>query len=137
MDYVVNLETNRGEGLVFIEFFDDEYPLYERAYIPFVDDDSWALDLLQKSDVVRGFKDFFYTREGNRIVSVMVAKVFEMAPEYIDMEIQRATDIARLNNVQARIVMQDGESKPIAPGFDKERINLWVAKGHVYRAEYF
>lgn len=137
MEHVVNIETSTGEGLVFIEDFDEQYPLYERAYIPFTDDDAWPLGLLTKSSVIETFKDWFYNRPNSRIVSVMLAQAFDHAPEYINKNEQLAFDLAIQSGNQCRVVMRDGISELIGPGFVKNRVNLWVAKDMVYRAEYF
>jgi len=137
MKYVVNIETSTGEGLVFIEDFEKEFPIYDRSYIPFVDEDMWPLELLTKSSVVIEYKDWFYNRPNSRIVSVMLAPAFDHAPEYIDKTEQLAFDLAIQGGNQCRVVMRDGTSELIGPGFIKNRVNLWVAKNMVYRAEYF
>lgn len=137
MEYVVNIETSKGEGLVFIEDFEDQYPLYSRSYIPFVDEDAWPAELLAKSSVIETFKEWFYQRQDSRIVSVMLVPVFDPAPDFIGKTEQLAFDLALQSDQQCRVVMRDGVGDLIGPGFIKNRINLWIAKGFVYRAEYF
>jgi hypothetical protein len=137
MEYVINIETSTGEGLVFIESFEEGLPLYERTYIPFIGDDAWPLDILTKSSVINEFKNWFYNRPNSRIVSVMLAPAFDQAAEYVDKNEQLAFDLAVQSGNQCRIVMRDGVSELIGPGFVKNRVNLWVAKETVYRAEYF
>lgn len=137
MKYIINIETSTGEGLVYIEEFEETFPLYERSYIPFTEEDSWPLNLLSKSSVIRTYKDWFYNRPNTRIVSVMLAPAFDHAPEYIDKKEQLAFDLAVQSGNQCRVVMRDGAGELIGPGFVKNRVNLWVAKDIVYRAEYF
>ena len=137
MEYIVNIETSSGEGLVFVEEFNEDFPLYERVYIPFVEGDSWPLEVLSSSEVVNTFKSWFYQRPGVRIVSVMLAQSFEIATDFIDKTEDRAFDLAVQSGHQCRVVMRDGIGDLIGPGFVKDRINLWVAKDFVYRAEFF
>ena len=137
MDYVINVETSTGEGIVFIESFEEGFPLYQRSYIPFIGDDSWPLEILTTSSVIAEYKDWFYNRPNTRIVSVMLAPAFDHAPEYIDKNEQLAFDLAIQGGDQCRVVMRDGVSELIGPGYVKNRVNLWVAKDSVYRAEYF
>jgi len=137
MNYVINIETSRGEGLVYIEDIEEEYPLYQRAYIPFVDEDAWAVDILGKSKTVETYRDWFYQRQSSRIVSVMLLPAFKEAPKYIDLSESIAFDLAIQNGMQCRIVMRDGIGELIGPGIAENRINLWVAKDMVYRAEIF
>lgn len=137
MKYVVNIETSLGEGLVYIEDIDEEYPLYERAYIPFIDEHAWALDVLGKSPTVNTYREWFYQRQNSRIVSIMMIPAFEPASRYIDISEKNAFDLAIQDGKQCRIVMRDGVGELIGPGFVENRINLWVAKDTVYRAEIF
>jgi hypothetical protein len=67
----------------------------------------------------------------------MLAPAFDQATEYIDKNEQLAFDLAVQSGNQCRVVMRDGVSELIGPGFIKNRVNLWVAKEIVYRAEYF
>lgn len=137
MNYVINIETSRGEGLVYIEDIDEEYPLYERAYIPFVGEDAWATEILGKSSTVNTYRDWFYQRQNSRIVSVMLLPAFKEVQGYVDLSEKNAFDLAIQNGMQCRIVMRDGIGELIGPGFAENRVNLWVAKDMVYRAEIF
>ena len=137
MEYVINIETNNGEGLVFIEDIEGEYPLYDRVYTPFIDKDEWPLELMGKSKTLQEFSNWFYKRENTRIISLMVAKSFKKATEYIDLLEEKAVDKAIALGKECRVVMRDGIGEPIGPGLIESRLNIWVAKNLVYRAEYF
>jgi hypothetical protein len=137
MRYVVNIETNHGEGIVFIEEMEDEYPLFQRSYIPFTNQDEWVIGFLGKCKAVSEFKDFLYKRNASRIVSIMLVPSFDRADEYIDLTENNAVDIAVKKGIECRVVMRDGSGELIGPGFVDSRVNIWVAKDLVYRAEFF
>lgn len=137
MEYVINIETNNGEGLVFIEDIEGDYPLYDRVYTPFVEKDEWPLLLMGKSKTLKEFSNWLYKRENTRIVSLMVATSFKKANEYVGLLEEKAIDKAIESGVECRVVMRDGIGEPIGPGVVPSRVNVWIAKNLIYRAEYF
>jgi len=137
MEYVVNIEMSNGEGLVFIENLDKEYPIYQRAYIPFIKDDEWAINVIGECETVQSFSDWFYRRPDVKIVSVMLAMVFEKENKVLNLEEDIARELVTLEGKECRTVMRDGVGELIGPGIVKTRVNIWVAKNKVYRAEYF
>lgn len=136
---IINIELNTGEGIVAIEEVDDNLEMYKRAYIPFVGEDEWVLDLIQNCKVFGAFSDWFFKRDDplTYIVSVQVVPAFDIASDYLKKSLEEAKRLAAWKEEPFRIVMEDGDPGPIGPGQDPTRVNVWVAKGEVYRAEYF